>query len=200
MSKQRRFILIAAALGVIGIFLPWQTVSAGLFGVSASQGVNGFHGLGILAFLCFLAAGLLTLPGDQAKPLEKNAWLAALATGAVAIICAVVNVFKTTNGGGGFGFVEVSIGFGCWIALAAGLGITVSAWLFRNPAQTLQEGLNELKKNITAPTAKPAATPPAAPHSPAHTDSIKELERLVKLKNDGHITEEEFQLMKSKVL
>lgn len=47
LHKQRKAILIAAVIGVIGVFLPWITV--GFLGQNIHS--NGFHGIGILAFL-----------------------------------------------------------------------------------------------------------------------------------------------------
>ena len=64
MNKQRKFILIAAVVGIIGMFLPWINV----FFFS----VNGMHSWGILAFLSFIVAGAVALLGDQTKNLDKT--------------------------------------------------------------------------------------------------------------------------------
>ncbi|MGB8191343.1 MAG: SHOCT domain-containing protein [Chitinophagaceae bacterium] len=200
LNKQRKFILIAALLGVIAAFLPWKTVSAGLFGQSMSEGISGFNGIGILTFLAFVVAGILAIAGDQLKPLDKTMWLGALAAGVIALIGPIVNIINTS--GSGLGFVEISVGFGCWIALVAALGVAGSAWLFKSPEDSLKGGLDSLKKNIATitPTVNnsTATTPPA--NTKTNTNSIAELERLIQLKNAGHISEDEYQQMKSKIL
>lgn len=136
MHKQRKVILLASALGVISAFLPWQTISAGIFGAGISQGVNGFHGIAVLAFLAFIAAGILAITGQQTNRLERTSWLAVLAAGAVALICTIVAMFNTS--GSGFGFVEVSIGIGCWLALIAALAVAGGAWFLKAPEDKLK--------------------------------------------------------------
>ena len=49
-NKQRKFMLILSALGLICMFLPWVKIS--FLGMGAST--NGMHGIGILVFICFL--------------------------------------------------------------------------------------------------------------------------------------------------
>ena len=77
MNKQRKFILIAAAVGVVSMFLPWVSIS--LFGYT--QSVNGMHDIGILVFLCFLAAAAVAYLGDQTQNLERNRWGISLTEG-----------------------------------------------------------------------------------------------------------------------
>ncbi|MEP6675063.1 MAG: hypothetical protein ABJA78_07905, partial [Ferruginibacter sp.] len=87
MSKQRKFVLIAAAIGAISCFLPW--VSFEIFGMSSS--VNGMHGIGILVFLCFVGAGAVCLMGNQTATLDKTFWFVALACGGIASLIMVIN-------------------------------------------------------------------------------------------------------------
>lgn len=65
MSKQRKFILVSALVGIIAMFLPW--IKMPFLG-----SVNGMHGRGIIVFICFLVAGILAYIGDQTKNLEKT--------------------------------------------------------------------------------------------------------------------------------
>jgi hypothetical protein len=55
MNKQRKFVLIAAGVGIISMFLPWVSVSV----LGFSQTVNGMHDKGILVFLCFSASVII---------------------------------------------------------------------------------------------------------------------------------------------
>ncbi|MBS1563335.1 MAG: SHOCT domain-containing protein [Bacteroidetes bacterium] len=199
--------LITGVLGVIAVFLPWMTISAGFLG---SQSTNGFHGIGVLAFFAFALGGAFSLIGNQSEPLEKNMWLLGLAAGALALLAVIVAISNMM--GGGFGFITPSIGFGLWIALAASLGLVASAWLFRAPGATLKSGFESLKSNLgtQAPagaTPSAAASAPAASSAPASHNGaapggnrIAELERLVELKNKGLITVEEYEQLKTRLL
>ena len=58
--KQKLYALIIAGVGVIACFLPWWSVSFGMFG---GVSYNGMHDLGILSFLGFIGAGVVTFIG-----------------------------------------------------------------------------------------------------------------------------------------
>src|SRR5438067_2368973 len=107
MSKQRKMILIAAAVGVISMFLPWIS----LLGFS----VNGMHGSGVFVFICFLAAGAIAYMGDQTTTLNQTNWMIALIAGGVAAIIMVINFFDGASSG--------LLGIGFYGALIASLGI-----------------------------------------------------------------------------
>lgn len=200
MSKQRKFILIAAAVGVISVFLPWITISAGVFGMNMDQSINGFHGLGMVVFLSFAGAIVLSLVGDQTKSLEKSFWLLALIAGSLALLVILISFVNGRSGG--FGVVDTGYGIGIWIALLSAIGVVGSAWMFKNPADTLKDGFDSIKQSMATPPAAPtgSVTPTAPPAPPSGTSKIAELEKLVELKNQGNISEEEFQQLKSKLL
>ena len=198
MNNQRKFILISAVIGIISIFLPW--FSAGAFGFSVH--INGFHGWGILAFLAFIVSIIIALMGTQTEALDKTVWLAALISGAVALLSVIITMLSSS---GGFGFISAGFGFGIWIALAAAIGVTIFAWMFKNPAHDFKGGFESLKKTVSASAAsfsKPntASSVPPDTSPVASQNKIAELERLSKLKENGSITEAEFQQLKSKLL
>lgn len=184
MSKQRKFLLIAALAGIVSIFLPWHT-AGGLFeGLS----INGFHGIGVLVFFLFAGVGVLAIIGDQTKPLDKTMWLIALAAGVIALLCIITRLSGASDA-----FGILSPGIGLWIALATSVGILAFAWMFKNPGDTLQNAFEGLKKNVASNTSTPSR--------PASTGSkVDELEKLIELKNSGKITEDEYQSMKSKLM
>ena len=207
MSKQRKFILIAAGIGIISVFLPWATVSMGLMGESMSQSENGFRSYGIPAFLGFAVAAAVALMGDQTKALDKTMWIVSMIAGAVSLLFTIIffgNISSAFGAGGGFGIVDVNHGFGIWIALAASIAIIAFAWLFKNPADDLKGAFDSLKKDISvaASSASKAASSMSSPDQGAstNTNKIAELERLSKLRESGSITEEEYQQLKSKLL
>lgn len=187
LNKQRKLILISAAIGIISIFLPW--FSAGAFGFSVH--INGFHGWGILSFLCFIASIVIVLLGVQTETLDKSMWLAAIICGTVALLSVIITMLSSSSG---FGFISAEFGFGIWIALAAAIGVTLFAWMFKNPAHDFKSEFESLKKTISVP----ASSSNTAAASGA--DKIAELERLSKLKENGSITDAEFQQLKSKLL
>jgi hypothetical protein len=183
MNSQRKLILVAAVAGVISVFLPWVTVS--IFGESNS--INGFRGIGIIVFLAFIAVAGISVMGNQSNKLDKTMWLGALGGGAIAFLFTLIS-FGTITDGGGMGFVSAGYGFGIWIALIASLGIVAFAWFYKNPQDNIMASLESLKKNtFTA-------------GSSAGTNKISELERLIELKSQGKITEEEYRELKSKII
>jgi hypothetical protein len=171
LHRQRKFIFLAAIAGLIAMFLPWVTVSAGnvldgleggangaspdmtgLFDKSAlSSSENGMHGTGIIVFLSFLATLALSLVGDQTRALQKTNWLLAIVTGGDALLFTIVLLVNTPTGS--LGLVRSSVRYGAWIALLASAGMLASAWMLRNPGDTLKDALDQLKKDMAFPAA-----------------------------------------------
>jgi hypothetical protein len=185
MSKQRKFLLITALAGIISIFLPWHTAGGLIEGLS----INGFHGIGVLVFFLFAAVGVMALLGDQTKTMDKTLWLVTLAAGAIALLSIITRLSGTSDA-----FAILKPGLGLWIALAASIGIIAFAWMYKNPGDTLQNAFDGLKKNISS-----ANTTASKPTTPTST-KIDELEKLIELKNQGKISDEEYQMLKSKMM
>lgn len=157
MSKQRKFVLIAAAAGIISMFLPWISVSV----LGFSQTVNGMHDKGILVFLCFAASGIIAYLGDQTKNLEKTMWGITLIAGALALLLVVWFYFQATGNDNPFG--GSFIGFGLYISGLAALGILIAAYAFRSPTDNIKDSFNHIKKDIESKMGNPANTPPPPP-------------------------------------
>lgn len=141
MNKQRKFVLIAAAIGVIAMFLPWFRIS--FFGMSSS--INGMHGNGIIVFICFIIAGVLAYLGDQGKNLERTFWFITLASGALATIIMVWNLIDVSGNSFGMGSV---MSFGFYLAILAAIGVLLAAFLFRAPGDSIKGGFDSLKSDI----------------------------------------------------
>ncbi len=139
MSKQRKLVLIAAAIGVIAMFLPWWSVSLGFLGGGS---LNGMHNEGILVFLCFLGAALLSLMGDQSKPLDRTAWMLALIAGGLATLITLITFLNAPPIG--------NRGFGLYLALLAAIGVVAVAYLHRSAGDTLQSGFDSLKSRFSS--------------------------------------------------
>ena len=130
MSKQRKMMLIAAAVGIISIFLPWISY----YGFS----VSGMNGWGVLVFLCFAVAAVMAFIGDQTKNLTQSNWMIALIASGLATLVMVINFL--TN-------LEVlqlfSVGF--YLALIATVALLAVTYLFRSSTDNLQAGFDDLK-------------------------------------------------------
>lgn len=172
MSKQRKFVLISAAVGFISMFLPWISVSI----LGFSQNVNGMHDKGILVFICFVASGLIAYLGDQAKNLDNTMWSVTLLAGAIALLLVIWFYSQASDSVLGTSM----IGFGLYIAGLASIGILVSAYMFRSPTDNLKDGFNSMKKNIeskinTSPNATTSSSaPPTFTQAPGPGSSDNE--------------------------
>ncbi len=133
LHKQRKFIMAAALIGLISMFLPWVS----FMGYST----NGLHGSGFLILFAFIGAGVLAYLGDQKSHLSKTAWLATLACGAFVVLFWVINFFDAVN--------AISLmGIGYWLCVIAGGALVAVTYMFRDPNQNLKESLNEMKKTV----------------------------------------------------
>ena len=124
LHKQKLYALIVAAVGLISIFLPWWKVSyagyGGFGGISASQ--NGFEGLGILAFLGFVGAGVVTfVMGDKTKPYEGQAKMIAAACFAGAALIGLIQFARQSR------FTS----FGLYLCIIAGVAGAVLVWVMK---------------------------------------------------------------------
>jgi len=97
------------------VFLPWWKVSYGGFGGYGGLGsysVNGMHDLGIITFLGFIGAGVLTFAmGDKTKPFEGQPKMIVAACFAGAGLFALIQFLRQTS------FTS----FGLYIAILAGI-------------------------------------------------------------------------------
>ncbi len=162
MSKQRKFVLITAALGVISMFLPWISIS--IFGYTQSQ--NGMHDIGILVFLCFIASGAIAYLGDQTKNLDKTMWGIVLVAAAIALLCIIYFYFKASDSimGGSL------VGFGVYISAIAAIGVLGSAYMFRSPTDNIKDSFNNIKKDIENKMGNTTNTPPPPSTGPTFPD------------------------------
>jgi len=133
MSKQRKWVLIAAAIGIISMFLPWVS----FFG----RNINGMRGWGIVVFFCFVVAAAMCLMGDQTKNLSRTNWMVTMIAGSIAVLILGISFIRSFNA-----LNLVSFGFyGAW---AAAVGVTSWAYNYRSATDSLQGGFDSLKENI----------------------------------------------------
>ncbi|MEO8862578.1 MAG: hypothetical protein ABI358_14210 [Ginsengibacter sp.] len=140
MNKQRKFVLIFAAAGIISMFLPWISVS--LFGYSQTQ--NGMHDVGILTFLCFVVIAVIAYLGDQTKNFDKTIWPVVLIGGTVALLSIIWFYSKANDSIMGSSL----IGFGLYIAAISAIGVLASAYMFRSATDNLKDSFTNLKNEL----------------------------------------------------
>jgi hypothetical protein len=117
--KQKLYALILAGVGIISCFLPWWSFSFGMFGGAS---VNGMHDLGILTFLGFLGAGVVTfIGGDKSKPFAGQFKMIAAACFGGAALFALIQFLRISSGAS----------YGIWLAIAAGIAGGVVVYVLK---------------------------------------------------------------------
>jgi peptidoglycan/LPS O-acetylase OafA/YrhL len=123
LHKQKLYALIVAGVGFIAMFLPWWKVSfGGIGGFGGGYSINGMHEIGILAFLGFLGAGIVTfVMGDKTKPYEGQVKMIAAACFGVAGLIALIQFLRQTS------FTS----FGLYLAILAGIAGAVIVYVMK---------------------------------------------------------------------
>ena len=121
LHKQKLYAFIAAVVGVIACFLPWWSFSFGGLGIGAGYSISGMHDLGILAFLGFLAAGVIAFLGDKTRPFEGQMKLIAAGGFALAALITLIQFIRISTGAS----------FGIWISLIAGIAGAVIVYVLK---------------------------------------------------------------------
>ena len=125
LHKQKLYALITAGIGLIAVFLPWWKVSYGGFGGYGGLGsysINGMHDLGIITFLGFIGAGIVTFAmGDKSKPFEGQAKLIVAGCFAGAGLFALIQFLRQTS------FTSI----GLYIAILAGIAGAVLVYVLK---------------------------------------------------------------------
>ena len=116
--------------------------------------VNGMNGIGVLAFILFIAAGLLALMGDQKANIPSKMWLPVLGAGVVNICIIGYLIIRWESAMSGVSsyessaFGSVGLSFGIWAAIAGAILITFGAYRFRSADNNLKDSLHSLKSDI----------------------------------------------------
>ncbi len=193
MGWQRIGILIVAASGIVSAFLPWATFPV------IHKSMNGFNGVGILSFCVFAGIILISLLGGYLQLEEKTFLLFTTIAGVASLFFTIMHLIDLTCFTSVFGNIEISYGTGIWLeAGAASLIIILSTNLkLKKPARKISPAPPENGISIPATFVDNRKTYP--------TLSVQEkkhisLEKLVALKENGHITDDELQQLKSKLI
>lgn len=198
MHKQRKLILVASAIGIISTFLPWFTISAGAFTYSVSQSRNGFHNVGIVYFILMVAIALISLLGEHKEMLQKNLRLAVIGGGIFSLLFLTIYYNSAKDDmGAGFGFVNLSIGFGLILAFLTSIIITIIPFVLNQPGEGLGIDVLQLKSGVNS---LQGSISNAANLISKKPNKMEELEKLITWRNEGKITVEEYKELKSKII
>ena len=127
MHKQRLGILIAAAAGMLGSFLPWVSVPF-LGSISGIRGSDGWINLVIFAIPLIMA-----LIGNKESILDGTKLYVAVLFGAIGAgmgIWKIVDVGSIIGEAGGLG-KAISVGFGLYLIVLAGIAVVVLGFVLK---------------------------------------------------------------------
>lgn len=117
LHKTKLYALILAAIGLIGMILPWASINMG-FGGNRSTG-NGFQGWGILSLFGLIAVVVANLVGDKLRDYDTNMRYLAIG-GFSALALGALIAFMQLNGNTQLG-MSVKSGIGIWFVIIAGV-------------------------------------------------------------------------------
>jgi hypothetical protein len=122
LHKQKLFAVVVAAVGLIAMFLPWWKISFGGYGGLGGYSINGMHELGLLAFIGFVAAGVVTfVMGDKTKPYDGQVKMIAAASFGVAALICIIQFARQSK------FTS----FGLYLAIIAGIAGAVIVYVMK---------------------------------------------------------------------
>ena len=193
MEKNRLFIIISAAVGILSSFLPWASLNAGAFG---SYSWNGLRGDGWFVIIFAVVAIVLACLNDVKSSLPKGFAIGVIVAGALSTIVTLIDVFGVNKYAVDFNGYGVSIGFGLILALIASIAIVVTGLLAmsggkitkgtfeelaesgkgfaqsvgRVTTSTVKTAVNEIKKESHEHTEGQADQPVEAPKDPNQSE------------------------------
>lgn len=193
MHLQKKLVFFAALAGVIAMFLPWVNISA--FGMDVGQNSNGLKGSGILMFFLFIACGLLSFSGKPYLPFSISYWFIAQVLAAIIVLITVMGLLRSADGDiGGMGIVEAKPGVGFYLALVSGICINIFLWIYKGKDHTLKSGFESAKEQLGV-----RGNSHSEDRHTHRTSMVSELEKIIKMKNEGLINEEEYIQLKKRI-
>ena len=138
------FIIISAAVAILGTFLPWASLNAGAFG---SYSVNGLRGEGWFILILAVVAIVLACLNDVKSSLPKSLAIGVIVSGAIATVVALLALFGVNKYAVDFNGYGVSIGFGLILALIASIAIVVTGLLAMSGGKITKGTFEELAES-----------------------------------------------------
>lgn len=144
MEKNRLFIIISAAVAILGTFLPWASLNAGAFG---SYSWNGLRGDGWFVIIFAVVAIVLACLNDVKSSLPKGFAIGVIVSGALSTVVTLIDVFNVNKYAADFNGYGVSIGFGLILAFIASIAIVVTGLLAMSGGKITKGTFEELAES-----------------------------------------------------
>ena len=144
MEKNRLFIIISAAVAILGTFLPWASLNAGAFG---SYSWNGLRGDRWFVIIFAVVAIVLACLNDVKSSLPKGFAIGVIVSGALSTVVTLIDVFSVNKYAADFNGYGVSIGFGLILALIASIAIVVTGLLAMSGGKITKGTFEELAES-----------------------------------------------------
>lgn len=135
MNKQRFAVIIVAIVGMIATFLPWYKI------VQVGS-VSGMSSSGWFTFVMFVIVIVLAFRKNLHEDISMGiSWCITICSllASFVVLWRMIDVWFAKEGmfslGGGMAGIlgsQVSIGYGAWVVVAAGICVPFAAYLFRN--------------------------------------------------------------------
>lgn len=146
----------AGLVAFIASYLPWFSLSAGLFSFSANAWDLGFFAWFPVLLMVAAAGVILAQQLGTNLPTVRPGWpLLLLGVAALSLILILIRwlTLSGESGGGLFGTVSYGAGFGLYVGLVAAILLGVSQYMvIRSTGQSLSEITQQLRRPGTGPT------------------------------------------------
>lgn len=193
--KHRIAILIPATLGAAATFLPWVNVSV----QGSTQFLNGFSESGFMLFVIFFAVAVMCIVPAKTRTSDKTFLTLSFSGGILVMIFLITKIVDFTC------IAPLKNDFttiyfpGVWIKLSAAWMVSIFSMNFKikKPARKTVTGNFE---NVISIPATFATNKMSHYKFSISEKKVISLDKLVGLKQCGHITEDEFQQLKSKLI
>jgi hypothetical protein len=146
MSTASRILIIAGALYIIDLFLPWQSADLGVLGTQTESGASGIGVLNLLLAIALVAWEVMAVAGVEVNA-PKSLISAALAGGIV--LFTILKIIVDSE----------AMAIFAWIGLILALVIGYGGWMRWQEHQASGGGMGGTSTGGTAPPSMPGGPP-----------------------------------------
>ncbi|MBX7044267.1 MAG: SHOCT domain-containing protein [Ignavibacteria bacterium] len=167
LTNKKNLFVIISMVGMFSFFLPWQ-LDLGLEKYSHFRWETGFHSAGPFAFSSFGIILLTCLMGEIGKGSDKMKMIVILIAGFSALFFTLINVSLHFD----------ILGVGSWISLICSIGIIIAVLKTNDNKVSIDNFKNTQNSTISV------------------SSKIDELEKLIIMRRNGDITQQEYDELK----